>query len=92
LFGLPALVNITGAEPANDRVTVNTLAGADVVEASSLGVNTIQFAADGGDGDDILVGSDGIDVMLGGAGDDVLIGGLGNDVLDGGDGDDTVIQ
>jgi hypothetical protein len=31
--GLAARVNITGAEAANDRLTVNALAGDDVVEA-----------------------------------------------------------
>ena len=34
VFGLAAIVNITGAEAANDRLTINALAGDDVVEAS----------------------------------------------------------
>ena len=33
------------------------------------------LTADGGDGDDVLIGSAGEDILLGGAGDDVLIGG-----------------
>ena len=85
-------MNITGAEAANDRLTVNALAGDDVVEASGLAAGAIQLTADGGDGDDVLVGGDGNDVLLGGDGDDVLIGGPGIDVLDGGPGDDVVIQ
>ena len=85
-------MNITGAEAANDRLTVNALAGDDVVEASGLAAGAIQLTADGGDGDDVLVGGDGNDVLLGGAGDDVLLGGPGIDVLDGGDGDDIEIQ
>jgi Ca2+-binding RTX toxin-like protein len=92
VFGLAAQVNITGAEAANDRVTLNMLAGDDVVEASGLAASGIQLTADGGDADDILIGGDGGDVLVGGAGDDVLIGGPGVDVLDGGDGDDVEIQ
>src|SRR5215207_4020211 len=92
VIGLAAQVNITGAEAANDRLTVNALAGDDVVEASGLLAESIQLTANGGDGADILVGSDGNDVLSGGAGDDVLLGGLGNDVIDGGDGDDIEIQ
>ena len=90
--GLAAQINITGAEPANDRFTINALAGDDVVEASNLAATAIQLTADGGADDDILVGGDGNDVLLGGDGDDVLIGGPGSDVLDGGAGDNVVIQ
>ena len=92
VLGLAAQVNVTGAEAANDRLTLNMLAGDDVVEASGLAVGAIQLTADGGGDDDVLVGGDGADVLLGGAGDDVLVGGPGTDVLDGGDGDDTEIQ
>jgi Ca2+-binding RTX toxin-like protein len=92
VLGLAARVNIQGAEAANDQLTVNALAGADVVDASGLSAGAIQFAADGGDGDDVLIGSAGDDTLLGSAGDDVLIGGPGLDVLDGGLGDNIVIQ
>jgi Ca2+-binding RTX toxin-like protein len=90
--GLAAQVNIAGAEAANDRLTVNALAGDDVVDASGLAVGAIQLTADGGAGDDVLLGSDGIDTLLGGDEDDVLLGGLGLDILDGGNGDNVVIQ
>ncbi len=92
VLGLSAQVNITGAEAANDRLTVNALGGDDVVEASGLAASGIQLTADGGDGNDILVGGDGDDILLGGDGDDVLVGGPGLDILDGGPGDDTEIQ
>jgi Ca2+-binding RTX toxin-like protein len=92
VFGLAAQVNITGAEAANDRLTVNALGGDDVVEASSLAATAIQLTADGGDGNDVLVGGDGNDVLIGGNGDDVLFGGPGNDTLDGGPDDNVVIQ
>ncbi len=91
-IGLPAQVSITGAEAANDRLTVNALVGDDVVDASGLAVGAIQLTADGGDGDDVLIGGDGDDVLLGGPGDDVLIGGPGTDTIDGGEGDDIEIE
>ena len=92
VFGLAAQVNITGAESANDRLTVNALAGDDAVDASALLAAAIAFTADGGADNDVLIGGDGNDVLLGGEGDDVLLGGPGIDVLDGGPGDNIVIQ
>jgi Ca2+-binding RTX toxin-like protein len=80
VFGLAAQVNITGTEAANDRLTINALAGDDVVEASGLAAGAIQLTADGGAGNDVLIGSDGNDVLIGGPGDDVLIGGAGIDI------------
>ncbi len=49
------------------------------------------LTANGGDGDDVLIGSAGNDTLIGGTGDDVLIGGGGQDVLDGGPGNNVVI-
>jgi Ca2+-binding RTX toxin-like protein len=92
VFGLASQVGITGAEATNDRLVLNALAGDDVVEASGLAANGILLTADGGAGNDVLIGGDGDDILLGGLDDDVLIGGLGTDVLDGGDGDDIEIQ
>jgi len=71
--GLSARVNITGAESANDRLTVNALAGDDVVDGSGLAAGAIQLTANGGDGDDVLIGGAGQDVLNGGPGDNVLI-------------------
>jgi Ca2+-binding RTX toxin-like protein len=90
--GLAARVNITGAEAANDRLTLNMLAGDDVVDASGLAAGAIQLTENGGAGNDVLIGGDGNDVLSGGAGDDVLIGGPGTDTIDGGDDDDVEIQ
>jgi Ca2+-binding RTX toxin-like protein len=92
VLGLAAIVNITGAEAANDRLIVNAAAGDDVVEASGLTAEAIQLTADGGEGDDVLIGGAGNDTLLGGTGDDVLIGNSGNDILDGGPGNNVVIQ
>ncbi len=92
MLGLAATVNITGAEAANDRLTVNALAGDDVVQASTLSAGAIALTANGGDGNDVLIGGQGNDTLTGGAGDDILIGGPGQDVLDGGTGDNILIQ
>jgi Ca2+-binding RTX toxin-like protein len=92
VIGTSAQVNIKGAEAANDKLAINLLAGDDVLDASGLSAGAISLAADGGDGDDVLIGSGGNDSLLGGAGDDVLIGGPGLDVLDGGPGDNILIQ
>ncbi len=92
VLGLAAIVNVVHAEPANDRLTINALAGDDVIEGSGLAANAIQLVGNGGDGDDVLIGGAGADVLAGGAGDDVLLGGPGLDVLDGGSGDNIVIQ
>jgi hypothetical protein len=66
--GLAARVNITGAEAANDRLTINVLAGDDVMDSSGLASRAIQLTTDGGDGADVLIGDD---VLIGGAGDNI---------------------
>jgi Ca2+-binding RTX toxin-like protein len=64
----------------NDNVTVNDLAGTDVVETW----------IDGGEGNDSLVGGPRLDSLFGGLGDDTLIGGAGSDRVDGGEGNDLL--
>jgi Ca2+-binding RTX toxin-like protein len=86
--GLPEALTISNFE-ANDRIVINGLGGDDVITAS--GLTGILFTANGGDGDDVLIGSPGNDILTGGNGDDVLIGGGGQDVLDGGPGNNIVI-
>src|SRR3954452_1064232 len=90
--GLAAVVQVTGAGIANDRLTVNGLTGDDVLDASSGLADSVPLTLDGGDGDDVLLGGAGNDTLLGGAGDDVLLGGPGQDILDGGPGDNVLIQ
>jgi Ca2+-binding RTX toxin-like protein len=92
LSGLPARISVSGAVAGSDRVTVNALAGADVVDATGLAATSALLSLDGGDGDDVLLGGAGNDTLLGGAGDDVLIGGPGNDTIDGGPGDNVVLD
>ena len=88
--GLASTVTITNFD-ANDRLVINGLGGDDVINASGLGT-AMQLTADGGDGNDVLIGSPGNDTLLGGLGDDVLIGNGGQNVLDGGPGNNVVIQ
>ena len=87
--GLAETVNISGFD-ANDRIVINGLGGDDVIQAS--GLSGMLLTANGGDGDDVLIGSAGNDILTGGNGDDVLIGGPGQDVLDGGPGNNIQIQ
>jgi Ca2+-binding RTX toxin-like protein len=89
--GLATEVTISNFEANNDRIVINGLGGDDVITASGLGTAML-FTANGGDGDDVLIGSAGDDTLTGGAGDDVLIGGPGFDILDGGPGDNILIQ
>ena len=92
VIGLAAAVQVSNAEPADDGLTVDLLAGDDVGEASALASSSVELTMDAGAGDDTLIGSAGDDTLFGRDGDDVLIGGPGLDVLDGGNGDNVVIQ
>jgi Ca2+-binding RTX toxin-like protein len=92
VLGLAARVFVTDGAVGEDRLTVNALAGDDVIEASSVAADTANLTLNGGVDDDVLVGGEGDDILLGEAGDDVLVGGDGTDVIDGGDGDDVEIQ
>ena len=104
------LVTITGAQPTTvtvknfdpaDTLTVLGLGGDDVISAEGVAAGVFAYTADGGDGNDTLIGTDGNDTLSGGAGDDFVEGergadiallGPGNDVFewDPGDGSDTV--
>jgi Ca2+-binding RTX toxin-like protein len=90
--GLSAQVNIAGAQSPIDKLTINGLAGNDAVDASGLAAGAVAFVADGGDGDDVLIGSFGNDTLIGGAGENTLVGGPGLDVIDPGSADSVVIQ
>ncbi len=92
VLGLASRVDISGARSATDRLTVNALAGDDVVDASALAASAIALTVTGGDNDDVLIGGAGNDILSGNAGDDVLIGGPGIDVLDGAPGSDVVLD
>jgi len=90
--GRSARVVMSGGIAGSDRLTVNALAGDDVIDASAVAASAGLLTLDGGDNDDVLLGGAGNDTLLGGAGDDVLLGGPGNDTTDGGTGDNVVID
>ncbi|NEZ56549.1 calcium-binding protein [Adonisia turfae] len=75
--------DLTGSEV--ESVLFSGGAGNDFLNASGT---LTPVTADGGDGDDILIGGAGDDILIGGDGADLLIGGAGNDILIGGDGAD----
>jgi Ca2+-binding RTX toxin-like protein len=87
--GLSETVTISNFD-STDRIVINGLGGDDVIVASGLGAG-ILLTADGGDGNDILIGGQGVDTLLGGAGDDILLGGSSLNILDGGPGANVVI-
>ena len=88
--GLAAQVRITGTDAAGDRLEVNGLGGDDAIDATGLEPAEMRFLADGGSGDDVLLGGDGDDVLSGGDGADVLFAGSGDNVVFGGAGDDVL--
>jgi Ca2+-binding RTX toxin-like protein len=90
--GLAARFDIRGAAAPQDTLAIDGLAGDDVITGSGLAADATHFEADGGGGDDVLIGGAGNDALSGGAGDDVLLGGPGFDTLDGGVGNNVVIQ
>ncbi|MBJ7332811.1 MAG: hypothetical protein JHC95_23155, partial [Solirubrobacteraceae bacterium] len=92
LFGL----NITTSE----RLTVNGLGGNDDIQGEASVGTRILLTANGGVGDDTVVGTPGADLITGGdgvetlsgaGGDDRIVGDRGNDTINGGDGDDTLV-
>jgi Ca2+-binding RTX toxin-like protein len=89
--GLAAQVSIDHFEADRDLLAVSLGAGDDMIDASLLPAGAIGLVADGGDGDDAIIGGARDDRLLGGGDDDVLLGGDGDDVLDGGDGGDVLI-
>jgi Ca2+-binding RTX toxin-like protein len=89
VVGLPARVNITGAEGANDNLAVNSLAGEDHVTATALPAGVIKLTIDSGTGNDTVLGSQGADVIRSGDGDDVVVGDNGDDLALMGAGDDV---
>ena len=89
--GLASTVQILQPEVANDRLELNTLAGADNVNAAGLAAGAIQLIVDGGAGDDTLAGAQDVETLQGGEGNDSLDGNGGNDLGLLGAGDDTFV-
>jgi Ca2+-binding RTX toxin-like protein len=88
--GLSAVVAAAGVEPT-DQLVVDGLGGDDTIDARALTAGVVQFGADGGTGNDTILGSDGADLLKGGDGEDVITGGPGDDRAELGDGRDTFV-
>jgi Ca2+-binding RTX toxin-like protein len=93
---VPLPVTVDGGA-GGDRLEVNGLGGDDTIDSTLLSAARLRVRADGGagndvllggDGDDVLSGGDGADVIFAGSGDNVAFGGAGDDVLRGEEGDD----
>jgi Ca2+-binding RTX toxin-like protein len=89
VFGLQATIDITQQEAAGDRLTLNALGGADVVDASALTAGGIQHTQNGGLGEDVFLGSAGADLVNGGDGNDTALMGAGDDTFVWNPGDDN---
>jgi Ca2+-binding RTX toxin-like protein len=89
VFGLQASGDVANAEIGLDRLVLNALQGHDVVDASSLEAGAIQLTANGGLGNDVILGSEDADRVTGGDGDDVVLLGGGDDTFDWSPGDDN---
>ena len=89
VVGLPAFVDVVNADPANDELTINGLAGKDQIDAGGA-ATAFRLVADGGAGADTLSGGTGADTLTGGDGNDFVEGRRGADVVNLGAGDDAV--
>jgi Ca2+-binding RTX toxin-like protein len=85
--GLGPALQLTGA----DGLTVQGLAGDDVIDGGRLSGGLVSLTERGGNDDDTLVGTPGDDRLFGEQGDDRLEGRGGNDLLDGGPGTNVVV-
>ncbi len=90
--GTPAEVQIEHSESANDKLTVNGLAGADTITGGLGLAALIQLVINGGTEVDSLTGGDGPDRIVGQQQNDQMFGGAGNDTLvwNPGDGNDLI--
>jgi Ca2+-binding RTX toxin-like protein len=90
LTGLPngLMLAVAGAQVADDRLTINGLAGGDTVDAAALAADAVRLTIDGGADADTLRGARGADVLLGGDGNDDVDGNQGDDLALLGAGDD----
>jgi len=89
ISGLAETVTISNFN-ASDKIVINGLGGDDIISATGLG-SAMQLVANGGDGNDVLLGGNGIETLNGEGGDDILIGGGVQNILNGGPGANVVI-
>jgi len=84
-LGLPAVIELQGAG-IEDQLEVRTSSSDDRI-SSSIPANALTFTADGGTGDDQMLGGDADETFIGGPGDDVIDGNRGNDLARLGEGE-----
>jgi Ca2+-binding RTX toxin-like protein len=89
IAGLPAQINVSHAEGALDKLTVDGGAGNETIDASALEAGVVKVTLDGGAGNDTILGSRGNDTLIGGEGNDFIDGQQGTDVALMGAGNDT---
>jgi len=74
---------------SSEKLTVNTHGGDDSLACTGNLAALIAITADGGAGEDVLLGSNGADLLIGGDDNDFIDGQQGNDVAFLGAGDDV---
>src|SRR5205823_8649812 len=89
--GLGATVNVVHGDATRDQLGIFALGGNDRVDASALKADATKLGADGGAGDDTILGGAGADVLRGGDGNDTIDGNQGADIALLGAGDDRFI-
>jgi Ca2+-binding RTX toxin-like protein len=87
--GLATQLRVLGAEAGSDQLALNTGAGNDNINASTLLATGPRLTIDAGAGNDTINGSQGADTIVAGDGNDTVIGDNGNDVAFLGAGNDT---
>jgi Ca2+-binding RTX toxin-like protein len=87
--GLAAVVTVTGADAAQDLLTLSGLAGDDVIDASAVSAGVSRTAINGGLGIDLIRGTQGGDAVTGGDGNDYVYLGGGDDAFSWFPGDDS---
>jgi Ca2+-binding RTX toxin-like protein len=87
--GLPYAVNVVNGDGPGDRLSVDALDGADVVNASGTPTEGLALTLGGGAQADVVRGGPGNDTLLGGDGDDQVLGEAGDDRMIWNPGDDT---
>ena len=89
ISGLPYDFRMTGpVDPTLNTLTVQGLAGNDVITVEDSALAITEVVIDGGIGNDLLTGANQI---IGGDGNDTLQGSSGTDILDGGSGNNVFL-
>jgi Ca2+-binding RTX toxin-like protein len=90
--GAPATKDIDGTTlPADNTIDLVANAGGGDDEITITTANLKSVTADGGAGDDILIGNSDADTLSGGDGDDRIVGAGGKDTMSGGAGNDVLV-